>query len=108
MAGKSEKRGSLRGLINALVKGKVQNKFFFSISQNISASGILLETDRILKHGDKITCSFVLQHEITAHGEIVRTSQKTSNLYNYGVHFINLDPKSKAEIEEVLNGQTKH
>ena len=108
MERKTEKRGSLRGLINAIVKGKIQNDFFFSISQNISASGILLETDRILRPGDNITCSFVLQHEITAHGEIVRAARKTSNLYNYGVRFTHLDPKSKAEIEAVLNSQIKH
>jgi DNA-binding response OmpR family regulator len=95
-------RGNLRGLIKVSVHGRFRNDFFFSTSHNISTTGMLIETDRVLAHGDKITCSLVLQHNVTITGEIRRVTKKASDLYDYGIRFLDLDPKSKAQIEEFI------
>lgn len=97
-------RGNLRGIIKVSVHGKFLNDFFFSTSHNISTTGMLIETDRVLTPGDKITCSLILQRKISITGEIVRVTKKVSELYDYGVRFLDLDPKSKAQIEEFIKG----
>ena len=100
----AEKRGNLRGLIKVILKGIFEKDFFFSTALNISASGILIETDKILAQGDKIVCSFILQHKIHMTGEVVRAVSKATDLYHYGVRFLNLDPNAKTQIEEFVNG----
>ncbi|HXX58928.1 MAG TPA: PilZ domain-containing protein [Thermodesulfovibrionales bacterium] len=104
---KAERRGSLRALIKVSVNGVFQDDFFYAVAQNISTSGILFETDKLLVEGDKIACSFVLQHKIDIDGEVVRSERKTPDLYHCGVRFLNLDPKAKAEIEELVAVQKR-
>ena len=104
MSKKVEERTKLRGIVKMCVKGVFQDDFFFSVSQNLSATGMLLETERSLAQGDRITCSFFLQRGVTVAGEIVRIERKETNLYNYGVRFVNLDPSSRAQIEEAVKG----
>jgi len=78
-------------------------KFFFSLSQNISSSGLLIETDSHLAKGDEISCSFFIKsHQITAQGEIVRVFKKGPTRYQYGIRFQDLDPVSKLKIEEFV------
>lgn len=108
MGRKPEKRGSQRGIINAPVKGKFQNDFFFSVARNISTSGIFFETGKLLARGDKIACSFVLQYKIDLMGEVVWVVRKTPDLYHYGVRFLDLEPKARTQIQEVVKGQRKH
>jgi CheY-like chemotaxis protein len=100
-------RGSLREMVKVSAKGKFRDDFFFAISQNASVSGILLETDKAFSQGDKITCSFVIQHTITADGEVVRVVRKTADLYHYGVRFLDLDPESEIQIEEFVKSQKR-
>jgi CheY-like chemotaxis protein len=73
----------------------------FCTSQNISSSGILLETDGILKKGDKITCSFFLPNSvrISAEGEIVRIAKKEDGSRSYGVRFIDVPLSVESKIE---------
>ena len=95
-----ERRG-LREVTKVSVDGRTRSGFFFAVSLNISASGMLLETDKVLHQGDLITCSFVLQHKITAEAEVARVSEEALNLYHYGVRFLSLDPESRRQIEEL-------
>jgi CheY-like chemotaxis protein len=103
------KRESMRVLMRVTVKGNVEQKFFFSISRDISSSGILIETDNILSKGGHITCSFFIKsQQMIVNGEIVRILKKGPDRYQYGIKFINLDRKSKSMIEEfVKNRQQK-
>lgn len=99
-------RKSLRVLMQVTVKGESKNKFFFSTSHNISASGVLLETDKTLAQGDKITCSFFIRsHQITLEGEIVRVVNKSPDVNQYGVKFVNLDQHSRAVIEDFVESR---
>lgn len=102
-----EKRTDVRCPVRLFVMGEFRNKPFSSAAQNLSTSGMLFETDRVLARHDKITCSFVLQHKITVNGEIVRASTKTPDVYDYGVRFLDVDPRSKGEIEALVRSRMR-
>jgi len=108
MGMKPEERGSPRGIIKASVKGTFRNDLFFSIAQNISTSGIFFETDKAFAPGDKVACSFVLQHRIDVTGEVVRVVRETADLYHYGVRFLNLDSKARIQIQDLVKSQRRH
>jgi len=100
-------RESMRVLMKVSVEGKYNNDYFFSHSQNISGTGILLESDIPLKTGDRITCSFFLQGEqLAAQGTITRVIVVSKNLYQYGVQFIDLDRQVLDRIEAFV--QERH
>ena len=105
MDGKNEKRRGRRCPVNIFVLGRYRHHSFSSTAKNISTSGIFLETDRVLAPRDKISCSFVLQYQITVAGEVVRAARKTADLCDYGVQFLNLDPKSRSQIEALVKVQ---
>jgi CheY-like chemotaxis protein len=79
---------------------------FFGVSLNISASGMLIETGRILAIGDRVTCSFVLNYPASTEAEVVRIEEKSAGLHLYGVRFIDAGARSKALIEEFINGRS--
>jgi CheY-like chemotaxis protein len=96
-------RLNMRVLIRVDVKGKFKSEFI-SHSKNISASGILLETDAVLEKGDLIRCEFFVgPHQVSSDGEIMRVTKKQQKLYQYGVKFIDIDPFSRAKIEKYIN-----
>ena len=103
--GKKIEKRSPRGIINASIKVKCRNNSFFSTAKNISISGVLLEADTVLTPSDEITCWFVLQYKITVAGEVVRVVRKKSDFSTYGVRFLDLDLKAKAQIEEMRRSQ---
>jgi two-component system chemotaxis response regulator CheY len=96
-------RLNMRVLIKVEVKGKCKSEFI-SHSKNISASGILLETDKVLEKGDLILCNFFLgPDQVSSEGKIVRIVKKRPDLYQYGVTFIDIDLLSKSKIEKYVN-----
>ena len=78
-------------------------------SQNISSSGILLETDRVLNKGDKITCSFFLPNSIriVAEGEIMRTAKKEDGSKDYGVKFVDVPSSVESQITSFIDNWRK-
>jgi len=85
------RRGSRRVLMKITVDVKFKDKYFYAVSRNISNSGALIETDRALERGDKLTCSFFIgSDQINVRAEIVRVIEKAPNIYWYGIKF--LDP----------------
>ncbi len=96
-------RESYRVLLSVNIEGNSRDKAFFCRSENISATGLLLETDKSLKEGDRLICSFFLPEskQITATGEIVRAMKQSekSTQRQYGVRFDRLLPEAKAAIE---------
>jgi c-di-GMP-binding flagellar brake protein YcgR len=89
------------------VMGEFGNNVFSSTAQDISSSGMLVQTEKVLTKGDTITCSFVLQHKMTVFGEVARVAPKKAGLYDYGIRFLNLDPRAKGQIEETVRIQKK-
>jgi len=83
-------RESYRVLVKVTIKGNARDESFFCNSQNLSVSGVLLETPKLLSKGDTITCAFFLRsNNISVNGEVVREESKPPDLYQYGIRFSN-------------------
>jgi CheY-like chemotaxis protein len=103
-------RQDMRTLLHVSVEGQEKDATFLGVSHNISISGMLFETDRVLKKGDRITCMFQLgRREIAADAEVKRVNRlSTVQRFHYGVRFINLDMKFIMLIEQVIKGRVIH
>ena len=97
-------RSSYRVLVKVKVHGTTDTETFFCTSENISASGILIETDNLLNKGDRITCSFFLPgcKQIVVEGEVARSAKKAEETHQYGVRFVNLTLEASEEIEKFI------
>jgi CheY-like chemotaxis protein len=96
-------RENFRVLMNIAIN-RASGGNFYSTSQNISTKGILLETNQILKEGDSLTISFLLRlNHIKVKSTVVRAEQRSMNLYQYGIKFVDLDPYSEELIENFVN-----
>lgn len=97
-------RRGYRVLLRAKVVGAKDDSTFFCTSQNISASGMLIEADRSLQQGDQLSCSFYLQGSarITAEGEIARAGTMPDGKNQYGIRFTGISPGNKNEIEKFI------
>lgn len=96
------KREHYRVLLSARVDGSFENRTFFCRLENISVSGMLLESEKLLSKGDVITCAFFLpnsQH-IRVRGEIVRVAEKAAEYDSnqYGVRFVDLEEELRSSI----------
>jgi two-component system chemotaxis response regulator CheY len=104
-------RETYRVLLTLSVDGKTKETPFFCRSQNISTSGMLIETDKTLPHGDRVICSFFLPDSIRiqAIGEIVRIPQQAigATVKQYGVKFSNLTPEARQALEAFVDRKAK-
>lgn len=93
-------RKSYRVLLKATVNGKFDNKPFFCSSQDISATGLLLETDKALDKGDVMNCSFFLPgaERIATDTEVMRVVKSADGTLHYGVRYVGLQPAHRAAI----------
>ncbi len=96
-------RKDMRVLLRASIKGMEGDSPFFAQSHNISISGMLLETERVLKPGDRLTCAFNIAHsEITLTCSVERVETTASKRNRYGVRFMNCDTKTLIIIENFV------
>jgi CheY-like chemotaxis protein len=97
-------RKDMRVLLRASIKNGIEEAApFFARSYNISISGMLIETDRVLNLGDRLTCAFNIAHcEITLTCTVERLDTTLSKKYQYGVRFINCDTKALIIIENFV------
>ena len=97
-------RQNYRVLVRVQVHGVRGTTTLFCPSTNISVSGLLIESDGLLAVGDRISCMFFLPGacQITAVGEVVRTSRLSRVTNQYGIRFISLKPRFQAEIENFV------
>jgi CheY-like chemotaxis protein len=101
-------RQAMRALLRVSVAGQENKAIFPAISQNISISGMLLETDKKLSPGDRLACSFSIgSREIASEIIVTREVQSRTDKYKYGVKFSNLDTKSLIIIEQFVSGRIK-
>ncbi len=100
---KAPVRKDIRILTSLTIEGKEGSETFYAKSEDISSTGILLRTDRDLKKGSKVTCSFFLRsHQIIIDGEIVREGTKEGDINRYGIKFINVTPETRKMIDEYV------
>lgn len=102
-------RRNLRVLIKAEVKSHFRNEPFFCTSENISRSGLLLETEKILAKGDQIRCSFFIPEEekIDAECEVVRIEKKREHTFHYGVRFTSISEEYLSAIDRFVQRRLK-
>ncbi len=102
------KRSAIRVLLKVSVKGKHKDHGFFCTSINVSTSGILLETDKVISKGDIINCSFFVPGSqiISADCEVKRLTQTAPEVYQYGARFLNLGADSEKAIDELVRRTT--
>jgi DNA-binding response OmpR family regulator len=102
-------REEMRTLLHVSVKGQEKKSTFDGVSHNISISGMLFETDRVLEKGDRVTCTFHIgRREIVADAEVKRLVRIASDKYQYGLRFIILNMKYIILIEQFIKGRVKH
>jgi len=104
-------RESYRVLLSVRVEGSTHDTSFFCSSENISTTGILIETDKVLKQGDHVLCSFFLPDakQIKTGGQIIRVIKQTpgSKTTRYGVNFSQLSVEAKSAIEDFVEKKSR-
>lgn len=104
-------RASFRILLNVSVDGTIGNTSFFCRSENISASGLLIETDQALAKGDRIACSFFLPGgtRIQTTAEVMRNIRQTygSGPHQYGLKFTRLTPEAKRALADFVETKSQ-
>ncbi len=99
-------RETLRVLLSASVETHSKDASFYCRTRNVSATGMLIETDQPLNEGDRLTCVFYLPNakKITASGKIIRTIERDpgDEDYRYGLMFTYLTPQSKKLLTEYI------
>jgi CheY-like chemotaxis protein len=106
-------RRSYRVLVRVETEDASAKRAFFCTSKNLSAAGLLIETDTPLASGDVITCSFFLPERarIVARAEVVRVGGPSNGSFQYGVRFRELGPGDRAAIRsfvEARPGRGRH
>jgi DNA-binding response OmpR family regulator len=100
-------RETYRVLINVSVDTAGRdNHTFFCRSHDISATGMMIETDRALEQGARITCAFFLPDasRFQAPAEVVRTVTQDSKdgLRRYGLRFLQLGPQERKALDDFV------
>lgn len=101
-------RQSYRVLLKVKIKGESTDQAFFCTSHNISIAGLLIETDKVLEKGDIISCSFFLPKSecITTDAEVMRVVKNENNPCQYGVRYLDLNPKFRSSIESFIKSKS--
>ena len=96
-----------RVLVKVRIESSFRSEEFFCTSHNISASGILLETDKSLARGDLIHCSFFLpdMERIRTDCRVMRVGKGKDGKASYGTEFINLDEQQLSMMQEFIATQ---
>jgi DNA-binding response OmpR family regulator len=99
-------RDTYRVLLSASLEGRSKDERFFCRSRNISATGILIETDRALAEGTQLSLSFFLPDakQVQASGKIVRTLAQAPGAKDnqYGLMFSEISPEAKRLLMEFV------
>jgi c-di-GMP-binding flagellar brake protein YcgR len=94
--------------VNIDIGAQSKNESFSCCSRNVSATGMLIETDEALAEGARLSCSFYLPHakKIQAAGKIVRVVERApgDDLYQYGLMFTEIDPESTKLLTDYVQG----
>jgi DNA-binding response OmpR family regulator len=95
--------------VSVKVEAEADGNAFLGHSENISASGILLGTDKPLGKGGIIQCSFFLPdtERIHARGKVIRQIKKETEFdpFRYGVQFSDLSDELRRTIAAFVQSQ---
>jgi len=92
-------RETIRVLLSARVQGRSSSGPFYCRTRNISATGMMIETDRHFAEGARLSSQFYLPdaRSIQVTGTIVRIIQQTpgNKDYQYGLMFNDITPETR-------------
>ena len=92
-------RETLRVILSARIESYFEDESFFCRSRDISATGMLIETDKPLGEGARLSCVFYLPNakKIQASGKIIRTIEPApgDEDHQYGLMFTDILPEAK-------------
>ncbi len=94
-----------RVVFTAEVATRKQEIEFICVSHDISATGILLETEQQLSIGDRISCAFSVYDSARTwtEGEVTRSISSPASRNFYGIKFINLPVSQCNEIKKYVS-----
>lgn len=99
-------REGMRVLMKVSVEGIVGGETFFSLSENISSTGLLIKTENELKMGDRLSCTFLLKSDqVTLEAEVARIEESQGDQNRYGLKFIDLDTVLMHKIDEFIKSR---
>jgi DNA-binding NarL/FixJ family response regulator len=103
-------RGSYRVLLSVTIDTD-KSKSFFCRSENISVTGMLLETDRTLAAGDRLNCSFFLpgakQIEVSCEVARIITATGKAGHKQYGLKFTKISAADIAAIRAFIRKRSE-
>jgi CheY-like chemotaxis protein len=94
-----------RVLVKITVNGMYNHESFFCTSRNISATGMLIETDKTLARGESISCSFFLPdtERVEAMGTVVRIATGEEDAaHAYGIAFSDITDEARNAIHSFI------
>lgn len=98
-----QQRLSLRVPLRITVEGRNSKATFVGMSRDLSVSGMLLESGRMLQQGERLQCSFtVSSRAVTVDCVVVRALDGPEGAFQYGVKFLNLDARTFVLIEHFI------
>ena len=99
-------RASYRTVVTINVRNREETLSFLGKSENISATGMLLQSDKVLFMDDLVTCSFFLPSgtRIRTGGRVVRYEPhpSTSGLHRYGIKFAHTSSDTKFIVDSFV------
>jgi DNA-binding response OmpR family regulator len=92
-------RGTLRVPVSAGIDGRTGNESIVCRSKNLSATGMLIESEKLLAEGARMSCVFHLPNarKIEVSGAIVRALKHAprDEEYQYGFMFTDITPETR-------------
>lgn len=105
-------RETLRVLLNASIDGSARNTSFFCRSRNVSATGMLIETNKQFAEGARLSCLFYLPNskKIEAKGKIIRTKGQAPGAKDniYGLMFTDIAPEVKQSLLDFVESSAQN
>jgi CheY-like chemotaxis protein len=101
-------RKDMRVLLRVSVVGGDGASPFFASSENISTSGMLIETAARLSKDELVRCQFFIgSSELKAEARVARAESSPEGRFRYGVRFANLDAKALVNIEQFIRSRRR-
>ncbi len=102
-----QNRLAVRIPLSIVVEGTGGKESFVGMSHDMSVSGMLLDSGRILQPGDRLQCNFTLgARPVSVDAEVRRIQPKPAGGFQYGVRFLNIDAKTFVILEHFVKSNT--
>jgi CheY-like chemotaxis protein len=98
-----QNRLAVRIPLRIMIEGRDGKETFVGMSQDLSVSGMLIESARLLQPGDRLHCNFTIgARAVSVDCEVVRMQPKPAGGFQFGVRFVNIDAKTFVILEHIV------